>query len=447
LNYGINTRTIRNWKKEFSRQGLRGLERKSRSDKGKYRWVPQELVELTKALTLHKPPLTISFIHRKVSQEAIRKLIQPISYRTVYNIVKKVSPALITLAHEGSKVYNQKYELIYRRECHRANEIWQADHTLLDLYLMDPKGKERKPWLTIIIDDYSRAICGYYLSFDAPCALHTALSLRQAIWRKGNPNWPICGIPQSLYTDHGSDFMSLHIEQVCICLKIGMINSMIGRPQGRGKIERFFDTINERLLQQLPGYSIKGKATSNPSLDFKTFEELLQKFILEEYHHTTHTTLGETPLKKWGGDGFLPQLPESLEELDLLLLYVEKPRKVQRDGIRFSGLRYIAPTLAGFVGESVTIRYEPRDLAEIRVYHQEKFLCNAICQEIAEMEVSLKEIQKARRGVKKDLYLEIKKAKVLLSSAGKEPDLLSNSSHALPKPSKHISSIKRYENE
>lgn len=64
------------------------------------------------------------------------------------------------------------------------------------------------------------------------------------------------------------------------------------------------------------------------------------------------------------------------------------------------------------------------------------------------MEVSLKEIQKARRGVKKELYLEIKKAKELLSSTGKEPDLSPNPSNALPKPSsKHISAIKRYENE
>jgi putative transposase len=31
-------------------------------------------------------------------------------------------------------------------------------------------------------------------------------------------------------------------------------------------------------------------------------------------------------------------------------------------------LRYIAPTLAAFVGDAVTIRYDPADIAEIRVY-------------------------------------------------------------------------------
>jgi hypothetical protein len=41
----------------------------------------------------------------------------------------------------------------------------------------------------------------------------------------------------------------------------------------------------------------------------------------------------ETPLDAWQGKGFLPRLPENLEELDLLLVMHAKPRTVQRDGI------------------------------------------------------------------------------------------------------------------
>jgi putative transposase len=59
------------------------------------------------------------------------------------------------------------------------------------------------------------------LSFDAPIALHTALALRPAIWRrKTEPDWQVCGLPGVLYTDHGSDFISQHIEHVCADLKI-----------------------------------------------------------------------------------------------------------------------------------------------------------------------------------------------------------------------------------
>lgn len=47
------------------------------------------------------------------------------------------------------------------------------------------------------MDDYSRAIAGYFISFDAPNAQNTALTLHQAIWNKNNTNWPVCGIPEN----------------------------------------------------------------------------------------------------------------------------------------------------------------------------------------------------------------------------------------------------------
>jgi hypothetical protein len=71
----------------------------------------------------------------------------------------------------------------------RLNAIWQGDHTPLDIFLVRPDGEFAKPWLTVVIDDYSRAIAGYFLSFDDPSTLHTSLALRQAIWRKGDPRW------------------------------------------------------------------------------------------------------------------------------------------------------------------------------------------------------------------------------------------------------------------
>lgn len=49
------------------------------------------------------------------------------------------------------------------------------------------------------------------------------------------------------------------------------------------------------------------------------------------------------------------------------------------------------------------IRYDPRDMAEIRVYHQERFLCRAVCQELAGETVGLKDIIQARRRRKREL--------------------------------------------
>ena len=126
-------------------------------------------------------------------------------------MIKQLDPGLVTLAHAGSKAYRTTFDLLYRREAEGPNDIWQADHTLLDLWVQQDGGHPARPWLTVIMDDYSRAIAGFGVSFHAPSTIQTALVLRQAIWRKPIPQWHICGIPATFYTDHGSDFTSHHL--------------------------------------------------------------------------------------------------------------------------------------------------------------------------------------------------------------------------------------------
>lgn len=420
--HAISLSTLKRWLRNYKAQGLVGLERKPRSDKGKRQLITKELEELVEALVLKKPPITLTAIHRKIIKVAQqKKLIEP-TYRVVRDIARKIDPALVLLAQEGSKAYNQEYELVYRREATTPNEMWQADHTPLDIVLLDEKGNSRKPWLTSIIDDYSRAISGYYLSFENPCSINTALALRQAIWKKKNPNWQICGTPNIFYTDNGSDFKSKHIEQVAADLKIQLKNSIPGKPQGRGRIERFFLTVSQLLLMNLPGYTPPRTPNPEATLSLEKFIPLFENFLINEYHQKIHSAIGVPPIERWMGKSFLPQLPESLEQLDLLLLTVVKPRKVRRDGIHFQNFSFIEPTLAAYVGEQVTIRYDPRDLAEIRVYHNSTFLCRAICQELAGKSVSLKEVIKARQRRKRELRKTISERKSLMDTILETPN-------------------------
>ncbi len=106
--------------------------------------------------------------------------------------------------------------------------------------------------------------------------------------------------------------------------------------------------------------------------------------------------------------------PESLAQLDLLLLTVAKPRKVQQDGIHFQGFRYLDLILAAYVGESVVIRYDPADLAEVRVYHDGRFLCRAVCQELADQTIGLKEIIQARTQRRKQVRDDLKERTTLV---------------------------------
>jgi transposase InsO family protein len=43
-----------------------------------------------------------------------------------------------------------------------------------------------------------------------------ALTLRQALWRKADPAWPVCGLAATPHSDHGADFTSSHVRDVVV---------------------------------------------------------------------------------------------------------------------------------------------------------------------------------------------------------------------------------------
>ena len=151
--------------------------------------------------------------------------------------------------------------------------------------------------------------------------------------------------------------------------------------------------------------------------------------------------------------GFLPRMPESLEQLDLLLLTVPKTRRVHPDGIRFSGLRFIDPLLAAYVGEEVLLRYDPRDITEVRVFHDGRFVCRAVCQELAGETVPLREVIRARERRRRELrrtihdrrkvvdsLLDARRGCVTEGTSGDAPEIP-------PEPQRPGRTLKRYANE
>lgn len=447
--HGLAYRTAVRWVGRYREHGLTGLARQRRTDRGRRR-IPEQLQHLIEGLAVQKTKPTAASVHRQVAEVARRQGWVVPSYGCVYDIIRSLDKGLVMLAHEGSGAYRDAYDLVYRREAGGPNEIWQADHSPLPIWLINEEGAPARPWLTVIEDDYSRCISGYFLGFGHPNTQHTALALRQAIWRKEDTRWRICGIPDVFYTDHGSDFTSRHMEQVSADLKMQLVFSSVGIPRGRGKVERFFQTVEQLFLIPLPGYGPAGRPVTPPSLTLPQFETLFQAFLLEEYHRREHSETGMRPETRWESGAFLPQMPESLEQLDLLLLTVARTRRVRRDGIHFQALCYIGPTLADYVGEDVTIRYDPRDLAEIRVFYQERFLCRAVCQELAGQTVSLKEIETARNRRRRELKGKIKERSELvdlyLNAHQSEP--LRPPPKTPPQPdTPPAPRLKRYENE
>lgn len=343
--------------------------------------------------------ISIENITKTVNAYNAEQNIAQTNYYTVRKIIQRLPEDMVTLAKYGNKAYTDKYEIIMRRESKYPNQMWQVDHYLLSIKVTH-QGKEECPWLTIIIDDFSRSIMGFCLYIGAPSAIQTALALRKAIWYKQDKNWSVCGIPETLYTDHGTDFTSTHIDYVCADLKIKLIHSIVAKPQGRGKVERFFLTLEQRLIELLKMH--------NKTYQLNELEEIIKDFIINDYHHAIHSTTGEAPIALWNKCQIIPQMPDSIERLNLLLLTVKKSRTVRRDGICFSGLRYFHPNLVAYVGECITIRFDPNDLGEIWVYEKNQLICKAVCEEFQDQSITYEELKKLRTNRKKELRNEIK---------------------------------------
>jgi putative transposase len=123
---------------------------------------------------------------------------------------------------------------------------------------------------------------------------------------------------------------------------------------------------------------------------------------------------------------------------------------VQQDGIRFMGMRYIDPTLAAYVGEDVILRYDPRDMAEVRLFYNERFLCRAVCHELSGEVVSLREIKHARDRHRRSLRQTIKdrrRAVEAILEARRCDPVDKPARQEEPKPAKKRNNLKRYFND
>lgn len=269
-------------------------------------------------------------------------------------------------------------------EVKESNQVWQCDHTRVDLFVVDQVGEVLgRPWLTTVIDTYSRCIVGMHLGMESPSAVVVCLALRHAILPKQYSSsyeltqlWGTYGVPRYLYTDGGKDFGSKHLEQVASELKIVLCQRRY--PAEGGIVERPFGTLNSELFTTLPGYTGNSakrrpkQAESSASLTLMQLEKYIVRYVVERYNPGIDARIGDqTRLGRWesGGTVQLPILSE--RELDICLMRRDR-RVVYRGGyIQFANLSYRGEYLEGYIGSWVVLRYNPRDITSILIYREE----------------------------------------------------------------------------
>ncbi len=235
----------------------------------------------------------------------------------------------------------------------------EMDHTILDLFVVDDKTSLPlgRPYVTACIDDYSRCILGIYVGFIPPSYQTVAQCLKDCFLpkvglREEYPNirsdWPAYGIMRELVLDNGREFHSESLEQVCYSLGIEMHYSARREPWFKGKIERFFGTLNRGVAHGNPGTSFsdifeKGDydPTTHALITLSNLKNIIRLWTADVYHQQFHRGIQTTPAKMWTSS-ICPEdirFPDESIHLDAVMGRVDR-RVLTHKGIEFEGLFY-----------------------------------------------------------------------------------------------------------
>ena len=324
----FSAETLRKWLNKFQAGGLAAL-RDDRSRPGTQ--IPEAIGEALVTLRRQKPHWTVKLMLEKLHKDGLWNTHEP-SQATLYRWCKVHG---LMRARQNETPEAMAYEFT------AFGALWSSD------VLHGPKiyhaGRQRKAYLLAIIDDASRFVVSarFHLSEGVEPLIQ---DLRSALLR--------CGVPLRFYSDNGACYRSRILHQIGARLNIAMPHTPPYKPQGRGKIERFFRSVRERFLA----------ATGARTLDQLNRE--LQEWI-GAYHRSPHAGIEqETPLdKRLRIENLCRTLPAAAD-LDALFMQSRLVRLYKDGTFRLQNRRFEAPKAPP--GNRLEIFFLPWDVSTVR---------------------------------------------------------------------------------
>lgn len=329
----ISRSTILRWVRLYRKSNgrIESLSPGDRSDRGESRALDEETTLSLIRLRQEMPKATARVL---VKTMADRGLVAPgtgLNLSTVYRFLHQ---------HHLMKAGNPHPEDRRKFEAELPNDLWQSD--VMHGPMIEVASRMKKSYLIALLDDHSRLITHgeFYLSENI---LSYVDALEKALLKRG--------LPRKLYVDNGPAFRSLHLEHITASLGIALIHSRPYKPQGRGKIERFFRSVREEFLVGFHG---------------RTLDELNMAFELwlnEVYHVRRHTATGQSPFERFTSHmACLRAAPVDLRD------HFRKAarRTVAKDRtLTINGKLYEAPV--ALIGKRVEVLYHDSDPDRIEI--------------------------------------------------------------------------------
>lgn len=267
-------------------------------------------------------------------------------------------------------------ELKTPRHGDRPFEIGHIDHTELDIELVSRKGRNLgRPWVTFLVDAYSRRILAIYLTFDPPSYRSCMMVLRECVRRHGR-------LPQIIVVDGGKEFQSHYFETLLACYEVTKKTRPAAKARFGSVCERLFGTTNTQFIHNLAGNTqiTRDARQITDAVDPKKHAvwsigrlyTYLCRYVYEVYDTLDHPAIEQSPKKAFetglvlGGKRPQRLIPYDRDFVILTLPSTPKGKaKVQPNhGVKINYLYYWdealrAPNVANTL---VPVRYDPFDI-------------------------------------------------------------------------------------
>jgi putative transposase len=291
----ISRDTLDRWIRAWRRGGFDALVPDPRQSSPR---LPVEVIEMAVSLKRENPARTAAQV-RRILRAQMGWSPGERTLQRHFAEDPQIAAILGALAAGGPGSAGVSEAVFGRFEADRPNELWTGDA------LHGPSIGGRKTYLFAFLDDHSRAIVGHRFGF-AEDAVRLAAALRPALGSRG--------VPDAVYVDNGSAFVDAWLLRACAKLGIRLIHSTPGRPQGRGKIERFFRTVREQFLVEITGDPERDPNRHTVG-DLDELNRLFTAWVETVYHRREHSETGAPPLARWHAGGpFVLPTPEALAE-------------------------------------------------------------------------------------------------------------------------------------
>ena len=244
-----------------------------------------------------------------------------------------------------------------RFEADHPDELWISDGLHAGA-VRGPTIDGRATVLMAIIDDHSRYVVLGRWGFaedtvDMQAALHDAVKVH--------------GIPATFYCDNGGVYISGQLAWSLAVLNIKITHSRAGRPQGRGKIERWNRTCREQFLVEVEtGRGVGGSPVST----LAELNRLFHAWLHQVYHRRVHEQTKQTPAQRYHqrGDGAPARRQAEPEQLRRAFLWREKRTVTKWRSVSLYGNHYEVD--AALVGYDIDLLFNPFSLDDIDVEYQ-----------------------------------------------------------------------------